>query len=286
MGQSKASISLILASFIFLFPTAVWSEDSAGLGWSSGGRISFVHSEGNGDFTAAELELAFHRQWANSGFDFGVGAVLARNQTLTREATGTPDAFVVADNKEEETIAENWSLSLGYERNLSEPYISVTHAGWERDEPGGIRNRYSFGMGLGIEKNDEEGRCVKSVLSLTWTRQENLIAPAGSDTDFPGFRVAFSYRRPINPFAHYESDLKLYGNLQDIDDYRSDWTHAINVSITDWLAFEAAAQWTYSSRPPLEEIPLLGPDREVLGRVTAPLDEHGAQISVDLVFQN
>ena len=260
MAQLSSITYRVFIIFALFCPSAIQANDSDDLGWSSSGRISLVHNEGNGDFTAAGVDLSFHHQWAGSGLDLTLGTVQAHNRTLGRRAIGSPGSFRIEENIEESTIKESWALGFSYKHMLSRKFSWVTHGGWERDEPWGFRNRYAFGMGLGVQSSTDSDNCLETIFSLTWNRQENLVNPTNSDPEFPGFRWVLGYNRPINEHASFNSSLSYFGNLDDPDDFRTDWSNAVTVSITDWLALEIEAQWKHGSKPPLELIPLLNPN--------------------------
>ncbi len=286
MAHFKSIHCRLFLLFTLFLPSAVHANDSVDLGWSSSGRISLVHNQGNGDFTAAGVDLSFHHQWVGAGLDLSLGTVQAQNQTLGRRAVGSPDRFTVEENIEEEKIEENWSVAFSYDHKLSRKFSWVTHGGWERDEPGGFRNRYGFGMGLGVQSDPDQDDCLKTIFSLTWNRQENLVNPGNTDPEFPGFRWLLGYNRPINEHTGFSSTLSYFGNLDDLDDFRTDWSNTLTVSINDWLALEIEAQWKHGSRPPLELIPLIDPSGGSNQLVAAPLDKNESHLALAFVFHH
>lgn len=272
---------LLVIPFLFS-PFVAYADEDQDLGWSSAGRFSLVNAEGNGDFIAAGLDLSLGYAWSDASFDVGLGAQLARNQIVDRIALGTPDDFSIEKLEEDQTLAENYALSFTHQKGISPRFAWVTHGSWERDEPSGFRNRYSIGMGLGLEREGRREGCLQTLFSLTWNRQENLVVLPDSDPTFPGFRLVFGYTKPLHGHTDFETNWTHYGNIDDIDDYRSVWKNTLTTSINEWLAFEVEAQWQYASRPLLVEVPLLGSDS---GVVFDELDEHETSLTVALVLQ-
>ena len=80
-------------------------------------------------------------------FELKLGGIKVKTTTTTVYAVGTADA--VFEDKVTDTTAENYFLTGRYDRNISPKFFWFAGAGWDRNIPAGIQNRYVGFGGVG-----------------------------------------------------------------------------------------------------------------------------------------
>lgn len=280
---SPIARALFCLAALLLPAHAPAADEEVEEGWKAKGRIQLVDARGNAESTTAGIELALTRTWQDAELVLAAGGLLAENTTFERRAVGTTDDFDVLEEARDERAAENAHFTIDYQRHLSERWLWLAGAGWERDEIAGFTDRYSVHAGLGWKRKWTSGASLQSSLALSWVRQDDLVVSADTESEYPALRLTHHYRRKFAENGEFESRWQLDGNLDDSDDFRSDWINACRFSVSEWLSFEIEARWLYDNRPALELIPLDDGSGTPL-TVAVPLDETETRLTVALVI--
>jgi putative salt-induced outer membrane protein YdiY len=270
--MSKWIVCLIAASLV-----GSASAEEAKKSWSDTAELSYVVTGGNSDTNTLGFKNEFKQQWENAAFTLKAGAVRAESTDSKPRATGSPGDFEVTEVKTTTTTADLAYLNGTYERTITERTSWYVGAGWDRNTPAGVLNRYSVGGGIANVWHNTDDLKFKTFYGLTYTKEENEVELV--DDTFAGLRAGYGYLNKLTGSTTLFSDLILDVNLDETDDFRADWTNAVAVAMSTHLALKATLQLLYDHEPALEIISLNGGP----ATVTIPRDDLDTIFTTSLV---
>ncbi len=277
----KSGITAVLVIGTILGPAA-WGPSAAEekkLGWGDTAEFSFVATGGNSETTTLGLKNTLTRTWEKALFTLNAGAIRAESDiTLGGVAEGDPNN--PGNNEritESETTAESYFLNGHYGREISERFFWYAGAGWDRNRPTGIENRYTALGGVGNLWVESERTTYRTAYAVTYTDQEDVVEDPDKEDSFAGLRITSDWRQKLGERTQYANLLILDENLDETDDLRGDWTNSVAVAINARLALKASLQILYDNLPSLEEL-----DELVRDPVTGDYVGTGNKILVEL----
>lgn len=229
--------------------------------WSATSELGIVWTSGNAETSTIGFKAQVLRRWEPVALlTIKAGAVKAESTTIERTATVTNSGNVKVDEDENtETTAENYFLNGQYDRKITEKFLWFVGAGWDRNEPAGVRNRYTAAAGLGNLWVNTDTVKFKTNYGLTGTKQDDVVEnPDESDT-FLGARLSYDYLHKFGTNTVYTSTLAVDDNLDETSDWRADMINAIAVSMNKRLALKVSLQWLYDNEPSLIEVDVDNP---------------------------
>lgn len=275
-----------LFTLVILVPGSVTAAEDGEeeLGWSDAAELSFVAITGNAESTTLGFDNTLRRVWAGARFKLEAGGLRAETTEIRRRAVGTPDDFRLVEEEETRLAAEKYYLRGRYDRDLSEKTFWFAGAGWERNEPSGLRNRLSVVVGAGRRWFESEQSRLFTDLGLTFTDQEDVVEAPGASTSFLGLRLSAEYRRLLTATTSYEAELIVDESLDDTADLRADSSNALAVAMNRHLSLKVSLQLLFDNQPALVAVPLESPGAAPTGQtVQAELEELDSTLKVTLV---
>ena len=247
-------------------------------GWKDTAEFSYVVTSGNSETQTLGFKDKLWRRWERSAFELSLGGVRAESTTTTEIfATGTENNFDISERRETDVTAENYYLNGRYDRKITDRFFWFGGAGWDRNRPAGINNRYAGAGGVGNIWVDRETVKFRTDYSITYTKQENVVEDPGFDDTFTGARISYAYVHKFGKATIYTSDLALDDNLEETPDYRANMINAVAVSMSSRLALKVSLQWLFDNRPSFREVDLLtappGQGGVLIGTVLDELDK-------------
>jgi putative salt-induced outer membrane protein YdiY len=246
-------------------------------GWKDTAEFSYVVTSGNSETQTLGFKDKLWRRWERSAFELNLGGVRAESTTTTEIfATGTPSDFYISETKATDVTAENYYLNGRYDRKITDRFFWFGGAGWDRNRPAGINNRYAGAGGVGNIWVDRETVKFRTDYSITYTKQENVVEDPGFDDTFTGARISYAYVHKFGKTTIYTSDLALDDNLEETPDYRANMINAVAVSMSSRLALKLSLQWLFDNRPSFREVDLFSPPGQrgvLIGTVLDELDK-------------
>lgn len=228
-------------------------------GWKDTAELAYVLTDGNAESSTLGFKNTLSREWARSLFTLRAGGTRVETTTLVDEfAVGTVDDFSVVTIDEEQTTAENYFLDGRYDRKITEAFFWYAGAGWDRNRPSGIENRYTVGGGVGNIWLDGDDVKFRTSYGLTYTDQENVVDVPGSDDSFTGARLSSDYQNKFGKNTLYQNLLVMDANLEETSDWRGDMINSLAVSMTSHLALKVSLQWLYDNEPAFKSLTLAG----------------------------
>jgi hypothetical protein len=236
--------------------TASAQDDEKQLGWFDTAELTAVFTGGNSEASTLGFKNKLTRAWESSDLVVGVGALRAQSTAVTRTAVGvSPVNFQITEDSVTALTAESYYARGQYDRDLNARMFWYAGTGWERNTFAGVKNRYSWGGGVGNTWVDDDQSTFKTGYGVTYTLQEDVSDMDSNDT-FGGLRLSYDYRRQLTANTEFASLLVADENLKDTEDFRMDLINAVAVSMSSQLALKVSWQLLYDNLPSLVGIPL------------------------------
>lgn len=227
------------------------------LGWKDVAELSLVVTNGNSETETLGFKNTLVHRWENALFTFNAGAVRSDSDVVRgAEADGTNPANPGNNIRitEEETTAEQYFANGRYDRDITERFFWNAGAGWDRNRPAGIENRYIAAAGVGNTWVEGDRAVYMTAYAVTYTDQEDVIEEEDKDDSFMGFRFTSDYRLKIGDRTKYLNLLVFDTNQDESDDLRADWLNSVAVSINSRFALKVSLQILWDNLPSLEEL--------------------------------
>ena len=262
------------------------AADPPKLGWADSAELSFVSTSGNAESTTFGLKNTLTRTWTGAHFELKLGGIKVETTSETPLVDATnPPAIVIRETTL--TTAEAYFLNARYDREITKKFFWFGQAGWDRNEPAGIENRYVAAAGVGNLWWDQEDLKFRTDYGLTFTKQEDVVEIPGVDDTFAGLRLSWAYLNKFGKNTTYTNDLIIDENLDETDDWRADMLQGLAVTMSEHLALKVGLRWLYDHQPSFE---LLTASFDTAGNPVAPpvtqlaeLDEFDSILTVSLV---
>lgn len=277
---SSAGISVVVLAAMAT-PADVAAQEQREPGWYEQAELTLVLTAGNTQSSAFGLSNRLERLFPSSRLTFDAGGLRIETGTTERTAIGTPDDFVVDEDTETETTAENYFATLRYDRELSGRSYAYGSGGWVRNRFAGVDNRWTGAVGVGYRLVDSERTTWTADLGATLTSEDPIV---GETDSFAGLRLTWDLGHQLTETTRFTSVLVVDENLSETEDLRASFDNAIAVDISDILALKTGLKLLFDNLPSLEEIDLFAvPGGPATGTVLVPLDELDTQLTVALV---
>lgn len=224
------------------------------LGWAGSAELALVNASGNSEASTFSLRGDLTRTWADSLLKFEAGALRAEQTTVERRAVVGPLGEVtVFEVEDTETSAENYLLRGQYDRNITERFFAFGGAGWERNEPTGIEDRYYVVAGVGNVWADTEAYENRTGYGLAYNREEET---SGNEEDFLSLRLTWNFLRKLTATTTFTNDLIADENLDETSDYRLENLSSLAVAMSERLALKVSLQLVYDNEPAFVAVPI------------------------------
>lgn len=259
----------IAVSVLVAAGVAGFAADEKKLGWSDTADFSYVLTSGNSSTNTFGFKNVLKRDWQDAAFTLRAGAVRASNEVVTRAAIQRSGGVTFLEDSRNETSTEFYYLNGQYDRNITENFYWYVGAGWERNEPAGISNRYVASAGVGNIWHNTDDMKFKTFYGVTWTNEKPVV---GESDSFVGVRGGYDYLNKLTASTTIGSVLIVDLDASETSNWRGDWTNWVAVAINNRMALKAGLQLLYDNRPSFRQVDLYEriPDR-------APIDLTGFQ---------
>lgn len=253
--------------------------------WSDTAELSFVATGGNTAASSFGLKNILVGSWGKSEIMVRASGIRVETEKGSRRAVELPGGGFTVVDPDSEVAAENYALSVRYDRKIRERFFWFAGTGWDRNEPAGIRGRYVAEVGAGNTWRDEEHLKFKTTYAATITKQNDVTPIPGAEDRFGGLRVAWDYLNRFGKSTTYTNVLIVDENLDQTSDWRVDMQNGLAVSISEKLALKVGLQLLYDNEPAVEQVDLFMADGTTATGETrlVPLDELDTIFTVSLV---
>lgn len=238
--------------------------------WSNETEFSLVVTEGNSNTETVGLKNLLTRKWENAEFRLKLEALRTDTSddwfvqvdpgvTWLPGESPPPATGTTLVKPPTEPDAENYFVEGRYDRTIPQKTNLSWHAGasWDRNKDAGILNRYIVFGGVGNLWWDREDLRFQTSYGLSYTDREEETPDPEKEDQFVGARLSWNYMNMFGKNTTYNNDMTFNLSLSDLQDWSSEMTNAISVSMNKWLSLRVSLRWLYSNEPALEDVDLL-----------------------------
>ncbi len=256
-------------------------KEAKALGWASTAEIAYVLTTGNSEIATLGLKEKSVRTWERSSFQIDAEAVRAES-TLTDPLALDIDGDGVVDSidrqEETQTTAARYLLQGRYDRKITDRFFWFTGAGWDRNQPAGIDDRYAGFGGVGNLWRDDDVVKFRTDYSATYTHQEDVVPNPAISEGFAGLRFSWAYLHNFGKSTTFEDTLVLDENLDETSDFRVDFYNSLAVAMSEKLALKVGYRMLYDNEPAIGLVPV------VSANPAAPLTHPLEKDDLDTIF--
>jgi len=281
---SLAAVAAVLA--LFLSPAGAQEEEKK-TGWKDTAEFAWVSTSGNSESDTLGFKNVLTRDWEKSNLFVRLGATRVETTDITVFATDDA-AGDRKELKDSNLTTEIYYLDGRYNRNISERTFWYVGAGWNRNRPAGIDNRYLGEAGIGNTWIDNDRMLWKTTYGVTYTDQTDVVEVPGATTSFAGLRLGNAFNYKFGGNAEYQNLTIFDYNLDETDDWRVDMINSIAFTMTDMLGLKVSHQVLYDNLPSLVDANLYAAGEDPttgtpIGTTVVPADDTDMILTVSLV---
>lgn len=264
MRRVLVSALILIVAFAISMP--VLAEEEQEKGWHDVAELGLVMTTGNSETSSFSFNNTLAKSWDKSAFTLKAGALRVEATRIIGADIDT-DGFTIIE--EDETTAEKYFLNGRFDREITEKFFWYAGAGWERNEPAGIKNRLGVVGGVGNIWVDSGTVKFRTDYALTYTDQEDVVPTPGLEDNFLGLRFSWEYFHKFTDSTTYGNDFILDENLDETSDFRADMMNWLSITMSKRLALKVSLQTMYDNEPAMRRINEIdGP-----GFVDVPVDD-------------
>jgi hypothetical protein len=284
IGEQRSVRVACLASVLVLGAPAADAENESELGWSITADFSFIRTAGNAESMTLGFDGTTSHKSEKDLLEVSFGALKVETTSDLDVAIGTPDDFTIPEVTE--TTAETYFAAGKYNREISDRLFWYAAAGWLRNEPAGIENRYVISGGVGNLWRDTERISFRTSYGLSYTDQLDLVEIPLVESSFPGVLLNSNLTKAFGKDrAEYGNILVFNYSLEDSENWRWNMEQWISSSLTDRLSLKVTLAWLFNNVPAFREVGLLegDPPTDQGNTVLVQLEKLDTIFSVSLV---
>jgi len=222
--------------------------------WNNVTTLSYVATAGNAEGQTIGFGNEFLYKWAQSTFSLKAGAIRVNSTIVSRSAVGTSlQDYVLKETRTETTTAETYFLNGRYDHRLKDKdrWYWYGGAGWERNRPAGLDNKYSATLGFGRIWADSDRTKFRTDAGFGFTHEQPLVPPVKFQSNYGTFNLTSQLKQKIGASSLYAMDLALTDSLADSQDYLGILRQGFTVSINKTLALKVGYDIAYKNHPNL-----------------------------------
>jgi putative salt-induced outer membrane protein YdiY len=257
--------------------------------WNNVTTLSYVATAGNAEGQTIGFGNEFLYKWAQSAFSLKAGAIRVNTTVVTRMATGTSlQDYALVENRTPTTTAESYFLSGRYDHRLKDKdrWYWYGGAGWERNRPAGLDNKYTSTAGFGRIWADSDRTKFRTDAGFGYTHEQPLVPPANFQSNYGTFNLTSQVKQKVGASTLYTVDLALTDSLSDSQDYQGVLRQGLTVSINKTLALKIGYDVTYKNHPNLIPVEVFSLDVPPvsLGKISVPAKRTDTVFTTSLVI--
>jgi hypothetical protein len=228
-------------------------------------ELSVVMTGGNSDTRTIGLKETFVRRFEHARFQLKAEALRADTSDDWFELVDPgftwepgedpPPATSTLVKPEKELDAENYFIEGRYDRNVRQDFFTWhVGASWDRNFDAGITSRTILFGGLGNVWYKRDDLMFNTSYGLSYTDRREETADPEKDRKFAGVRLAWYYLNKFGRSTTYTNDWTNNISIKDLNDFSSDMTNALSVSMSTHLSIRVSLRWLYNHEPALEDV--------------------------------
>ncbi|MDT8437262.1 MAG: DUF481 domain-containing protein [Gemmatimonadota bacterium] len=220
--------------------------------------LSVVLTSGNATATTFGLKNLAEYVWPRSTLKLDFGGVRTDSrESDDRRAIGTSTNDFQVLEPETEKTAESYFVKTRFDHRLDSEWFAFVQGSWDRNTFAGFDAKWQGVLGAGWIPVETDDFTLKLDIAATMTREEPVDDPG---QDFAGLRVSWTLERALTDVADLSSELVADENISDTEDFRIDWTNAVEVSLSEKVALKTSYRSLWRNQPLFETLPLFTAD--------------------------
>jgi len=222
--------------------------------WKKTLELSYVVTGGNTLSSSFSLGANLIRS-PNEKDTYTLKTFLLRSHstTITRRAVGTPENFIIEEEKTRQLSAENYLLSGQYDRRVSGRLTTNLAFVWDRNKFAGVLSRALWTGGAGLVVADSARTKIRTQAGLSLTIRKYSQQPVNT---FLGFRYNLTWEQKLFDNASFATAFIFDDNLARISDWRYEWNFNVAAPLNKKLALKTGVRILRNNRPPDLKVPL------------------------------
>jgi putative salt-induced outer membrane protein YdiY len=257
--------------------------------WNNVTTLSYVATAGNAQGQTIGFGNEFLYKMPQSLFSLKAGAIRVNTTVVTRAATGNSlQDYLLHENRIPTTTAEAYFLNGRHDYRLKEKdrWYWFGGAGWERNRPAGLDNKYTSMAGFGRIWADSELTRLRTDAGFGYTHEQPLVPSANFQSNYGTFNLTSQLKQKIGAGSLYTADLTLTESLSEGQDYLGVLRQGFTVSINKTMALKVGYDVTYKNQPNLIQVEVftnaLPPVS--LGKISVPAKRTDTVFTTSLVI--
>lgn len=140
-GRVHVTARAIITTTLVLLAQPARAQDAPPDGWSFKGELTSVLSMGNAEAFTFGLGSTLENRRGKNLLKFEVGGLRTESTIVTRQARGTPLAYVIVVEEDREKTAEAYFARARYDRTIGDRFFVSGGVDWLRNTFAGIDSR-------------------------------------------------------------------------------------------------------------------------------------------------
>jgi putative salt-induced outer membrane protein len=257
--------------------------------WANVTTLSYVATAGNAEGQTVGFGNDFLYKCDQSAFSLKARAIRVNTTVVMRSATGSSlEEYALGENRTSTTTAEAYGLNGRFDHRLKDKdrWYWYGGAGWERNRPAGLDNKFTSVAGFGRIWADSDRTKLRTDAGFGYTHEQPLVPPTSSRSSYGTVNFTSQIKQKIGVSSLYTVDLALTDNLSDRQDYLGVLRQGFTVSINKTIALKIGYDLAYKNHPNLIPVDLftnaLPPVN--LGKISVPAKKTDTAFTTSLVI--
>lgn len=232
--------------------------------WANETELSIVFTQGNSDTNTVGFKDTLTRRWADASFRLKLEALRSDTSddwfqqvdpgyTWLPGEPPPPATSTLVKPKSEPDV-ENYFVEGRYDRTIRKRLNWHVGLSWDRNMDAGIVGRFITFAGLGNLWWDREDLEFQTSYGLSWTDRQEETPDPEKEEQFTGVRLGSTFRKKFGEVTTYTNDWTVNVSVADTNDWSSDMTNAVSVSMSKRLSLRVSLVWRYNNEPSLEDV--------------------------------
>jgi hypothetical protein len=254
--------------------------------WANETELSIVFTEGNSQTNTIGFKDTLTRRWLDASLRFKLEALRSDTSddwfeqvdpgfTWLPGETPPPVSSTLIKPKSEPDV-ENYFVEGRYDRTIRKELNWHVGLSWDRNMDAGILGRTIAFGGVGNLWWDRDDLKFHTSYGLAWTDREEESPDPEKEEQFTGVRLGWTFKKKWATTT-YSNDWTAIVSIADPNDWSSDMTNAVSVTMSKRLSLRVSLIWLYNNEPALEDV-------DVVARVVL-IDPDGVPGSGDEFFE-
>jgi len=219
---------LISLAAVFLLVTFCFTGIARTAPWADQAELSFVDTGGNTETSSLSVKNTLK-------------GPLSPKLTLTWSLSG-----LLAET-DDVTTAEQYFTEVRLDYALSERFYGFGLGSWKQDEPAGLNNRTTLGLGAGYKFLTGPAHELSGEAGVNQVSEEFTDS---TDNDFTSGRLFGSYAWNLSESSKLTQTVEYLSDFDNSDNYQTNSETAYISTLSDILSLKTSYNVQYDNDPP------------------------------------